>query len=126
MRPLPVIVVFALVAGAAHAQPVPGACERFSAAYDRAADRAARLRAEGLLRTQVVESTANSSLLANELAVLQLNLELMKGASCPLPKAPLDLDIYVPAITACVNAPSNAPDKTALCDRRNWKPTPAP
>lgn len=114
-----------LISSPVQAQPA-AECSTLQASYERQADRIARLRAESQIRTQVVEATANATAMSNEIALLQVDLELMKGAGCPLPRRPINIDAYMPAIRACAAAPMNAPNKFELCDRANWKPAPAP
>lgn len=116
---LAALAVLAAGSGVAHAQSTER-CLQFEVAVKQGVDDASRAYAERNLPSRnAVQAAQWDAILASKLSLLQINLDLMAAAKCPLPAEPVSLQGYMPAMMRCV-----ATTSTETCDRAKWTSQP--
>jgi hypothetical protein len=66
------------------------------------------------------QATQLATEIANELAIVKINLDLMRDHNCPMPKVPVVPETYANAARTCVAAKEGS--REALCNRARWTP----
>jgi hypothetical protein len=64
------------------------------------------------------QATQLATEIANKLAIVKINLDLMRDHNCPMPTVPVVPETYASAARACATAKEGSREQ--LCDRAHW------
>jgi hypothetical protein len=105
------------------------ACTRLSTAIDDSLKEISHQYASGILEDSAMRATHQSTVIGNQLQLIDLNLRLLEAAKCQVPKEPITQDAYLSAALDCHTAgmkmkmprAGEKPSVPPECDRKTWK-----
>lgn len=123
MKSTPLVLAFMLLAGCSEPPPPPQ-CEQFVKAIDLELRVAAYEISRGAGDNSAVRETVREIRIANHLATIGIQVQLMAQNKCPPIKVPIDVDAYEPQAKACFKAlaawKSGDPYPVPGCDVKKW------